>query len=294
MTVPPNDGIYPRIPDDVYHGDHDSLSSSGARTLLNLTPAEFDEQRQQPPKPKPQYDFGHAAHKMVLGEGAQIAVLDPKKHGLTKDGEVSAKPAATAMWKEAEAKARGEGKSCITKEQMQTAQRMAGNVFAHPLAARLLANGSAELSCYWHDQATSMRLRSRPDFLPEVGNGRPIILDYKTATSASPAHFAKQAADFGYHNQAAWYIDGLAAAAGVEGAAFLFIVQQKTAPYLVSICQLLPDHVELGRQQNRRAIDLYAQCVESKTWPGYDTGIHNVELPAWYVKQLESQLELAA
>jgi hypothetical protein len=193
VTVPPNDGIYPRIPDNVYHGDHDSLSSSGARILLNSTPAEFDEQRREPPKPKPQYDFGHAAHKMVLGEGAELAVLDPAKHGLTKDGTVSAKPAATQMWKDAEAKARAEGKSCITKAQMQIAQRMAGKVFAHPLAARLLANGAAEMSCYWHDPDTEVRLRSRPDFLPDVG-GRPIILDYKTATSASPAHFAKQAA----------------------------------------------------------------------------------------------------
>ncbi|HEY2066351.1 MAG TPA: PD-(D/E)XK nuclease-like domain-containing protein [Gemmatimonadaceae bacterium] len=279
MTVPKTDGIYAHIPETVYHGDKGSLSSSGARALLNTTPAEFDHQRREPPNPKPQYDFGHAAHKMVLGEGQQLVRVD-------------ADDWRTNAAKEKREHAWAEGKSPLLKKDIDIAQRMAGKVFAHRLAARLLADGSAELSGYWRDRATGVRLRCRPDFVPEVGNGRPILVDYKTSTSASPRHFVKQAAEYGYHNQAAWYIDGFAAAAGVEGAAFLFIVQQKTAPYLVSICQLHPDHVDLGRRQNRRAVDLYAQCVESKTWPAYGDAIHNCELPGWYISQAENALQL--
>src|SRR6478735_3723257 len=40
--VPPNDGIYSWVPEDVYHGDLASLSSSGARALLSSSPEEFD------------------------------------------------------------------------------------------------------------------------------------------------------------------------------------------------------------------------------------------------------------
>src|SRR4051812_25724185 len=73
-AVPANDGIYARIPDEIYHGDLHSLSSSGARTLTKGTPAAFLEERNAPRTPKKHFDFGHAAHLMVLGAGAQLFV----------------------------------------------------------------------------------------------------------------------------------------------------------------------------------------------------------------------------
>lgn len=278
MTIPAEDGIYSRISDVEYHADRDSLSSSGARTLLNLTPEEFQARLDEPPNPKPQYDFGHAAHKMVLGEGAQLVRVD-------------ARDWRTNVAKEAREKAWAHGRAPLLKAQMDQAQRMAGKVFAHRIAAKLLEQGSAELSGYWHDAQTGVRLRFRPDWLPEhVGRGRPLVVDYKTAASANPKRFAKSAADYGYHNQAAWYIDGLAATTGLDDAAFLFIVQQKDTPFLVSVVQLDAEAIELGRRQNRAAVDLYAACRDAGEWPGYD-GITTCSLPRWAVKQIEDDLE---
>ena len=34
MTAPIEPGIYDKIPDEIYHGDRNSLSSTGARKLL--------------------------------------------------------------------------------------------------------------------------------------------------------------------------------------------------------------------------------------------------------------------
>jgi hypothetical protein len=293
MAVPPNDGIYGRIPDQVYHADRSSLSSSGARTLLKETPAAFDAQRQEPPNPKPQYDFGHAAHKMVLGEGTDLAVLDPAIHGKKKDGTVASNPAATSEWKAADAKARAMGKSCITKDQMQIAQTMAGRVFAHPIAGKLLEAGEAEMSGYWHDDDTGVRLRFRTDWLtePMKGSGRIIAVDYKSAVSADPRHFAKQCADFGYHQQQAWYEDGLFEI-GIEDVGFLFIVQQKTPPFLVSVNAIPPVDVERGRMLNRRAIELYARCNEESDWPGYEPTIHSADFPVWAARAEEQLLAI--
>lgn len=291
-AVPPNDGIYARVSEQVYHGDRASLSSSGARLLTPPSvPELFRHNLDEPPKPKPQYDFGHAAHKMVLGEGGDLFVLDPRVHGRTKDGQVAQKPSATSMWKAAEAKARKQGKSCITKDQMEIAQLMAGRVFAHPLAGKLLQTGSAEMSGYWHDDATGTRCRFRPDFIPDT-RGRFVLVDYKSAVSANPVAFRKSAGDYGYHQQAAWYLDGVREVELSDDAAFLFIVQQKTPPFLVSVVQLDPEDIELGRRQNRVAIDTYARCVAENRWPGYGDGIHTVGLPPWLTKQIEESLAL--
>ena len=275
--APANDGIYSGIDERTYHGDRGSLSSSGARTLLNETPAEFIAKVNEPPNPKPQYDFGHGAHKMVLGEGSKLVRVDADDWR-TKEAQERRKKAWAA------------GHVPLLKKDIDIAQRMAGKVFENRTAARLLERGQAELSGYWHDDATGVRLRFRPDFLPEIGGGRQIIVDYKTAVSADPRHFERKLIDFGYHQQAAWYIDGLRETTGCEDAAFLFIVQQKTAPFLVSLCQLQPEAIELGRRQNRLAIDLYARCTADNSWPGYGDDIYQCGLPAWAAKQIEDQL----
>lgn len=276
MSIPEADGIYSRISDVEYHQDHESLSSSGARTLTQLTPEEFHANRLEPPNPKPQYDFGHVCHKMVLGEGSQIVRVD-------------ARDWRTNVAKEAREKAWAAGKVPVLKATIDTAQRMAGKVFEHRLAAKLLEAGAAELSGYWHDDETGVRLRCRPDWLPEYRGGRPIIVEYKSAASANPRRFSKSAGDYGYHQQAAWTIDGLAECADVDDAAFLFIVQQKDSPFLVSVVQIDPEDVELGRRQNRAAIRLYADCVEAGRWPGYE-GLTTVSLPGWLRYQIESDL----
>ncbi|MCV7226092.1 PD-(D/E)XK nuclease-like domain-containing protein [Mycolicibacterium komossense] len=287
--VPANDGIYANIPDDVYHADLGSLSSSGARALLSKTPEEFNFERRSPRDPNRNFDFGHAAHKMVLGIGSRLAMLDPKVCGHTADGKLAKVPSATSEWKQAAAKARREGKLPIPKSDMEKAQTMAGRVFQHPIAARLLGAGQAEHSIYWHDDATGVRRRIRPDFLTE-GLKRQIYVEYKTATSADPKQFQRAVFEYGYHMQQAYQEDGLAEI-GLTDVGVLFIVQSKTAPYTVSVCQIDPEIVELGRRQNRVAIELFARCTAEDRWPGYE-GIQSVGMAGWAKKQIEESLEV--
>lgn len=287
-SVPKNDGIYANINEDVYHGDLLSLSSSGARDLLSATPEEFDFNRRTPRDPNRNYDFGHAAHKMVLGKGAALKMLDPKVHGLKADGKPAAVPTSTGKWKQAAAAARERGLIPIAKSEIAKAQVMAGRVYQHRYAARLLSAGQAEHSIYWHDDATGVRLRCRPDFIPDLP-GRQFCVDYKTSTSADPRQFQRAVFDYGYHMQQAFYEDGLAEL-GLTDVGFLFIVQRKTPPHTVSVCQIDPDIVELGRRQNRAAIELFAKCTAEKHWPGYE-GIHTVGMAGWAVKQIEDSLE---
>lgn len=292
IEIPTADGIYGGIPDEVYHGDRTSLSSSGARALLApSSPEIFHHQRQQPPEPKPQYDFGHVAHKFVLGEGAEIFELDPAVHGLNKDGTPSKSPTSTAMWQQAAEDARRLGQIPMHIAEVAKAKAMAARVREHPLAGPLLSDGTPELSGYWHDPETDVRLRFRPDWLPNPGRGRLIVVDYKTSTSAHPGHFAKAAAEYGYHQQAPWYLDGLAACEIADDAAFLFVVQSKTAPYPVTVMELDPEDIELGRRRNRKAINLYAQCTAADHWPDYGQRVHSVSLPSYARYQQEGDLD---
>lgn len=188
ILIPTDNGLHPGIPDHIYHADHDSLSSSGARSLLAKTPAHFEHERRNPRKPKREYDYGHLAHLKVLGEGGEFVVLDPAVHGLTKDRKkVADNPRATTMWKDAEAEARERGATPVHIDDWRKSEAMAEQVRQHPVAGPLLElDGYAELSGYWHDPITGIRLRFRPDKLVELPSGRIVCIDYKGLALDTP------------------------------------------------------------------------------------------------------------
>lgn len=273
--IPVEDGVYADISDVDYHSDRDSLSSSGARTLLWSSPEKFEAEQRKPPNPKPEYDFGHGAHFYSLGKGAEIVEVDADS------------------WRGADAKQAREdawaaGKVPLLPKDVATAKLMAARVHEHPTAGALLAVGDAEVSGWWHDEATGARLRWRADWL-HPGRSRLIIVDYKSAKDASRTGFSKSIGEYRYHQQDAWYRAGVIANDLDADPLFLFIAQEKTPPFSVSVHELPPDVLERGRALNRKAIEIYAQCRGTGQWPGYGDGIHTAELPA-YTRYKEEEI----
>ena len=272
MSAPAEPGLYDGIPDAVYHGDRNSLSSSGARKLLPpSTPALF-KYEQDHPVFKDTFDFGHAAHAEVLGTGMDIV-------------EVIADDWRTKAAQQTRDSIRAEGKTPLLTKDLAKVLEMADALRSHETAATLLSNGKAEQSLYWRDQATGIMRRARPDWLPNPTGSRLVIPDYKTAVSADETDFAKAAGDYGYHCQAPWYLDGIIELGIHPDPEFVFVVQEKEPPYLVNVVQLAPDALELGRQLNRIAIETYVTCRQTGIWPGYGEDIKLVDLPPWLYSQ---------
>ena len=258
------DGLYADISDADYHACRNSLSSSGARLLLRA-PAKF-RHAQDNPTHKDVFDFGSAAHTLVLGKGDSIAVVDAESWR-GKDAQ------------EQRNTARANHQIPLLAADHRKALAMADAVHAHPLANELLSDGIAEHSGFWTDDRTWLQLRFRPDWITNW-RGQTTVVDYKTSVTADPNQFARKAYDFGYHFQAAWYIAGYEALIGVEPR-FLFIVQEKEPPYLTSVVEFDTGAVQAGLADMRTALDVFVACKESGVWPGYGDMVHNIALPAW-------------
>ena len=255
---------------DNYH-QMPGLSSSGARKLLPPScPAKFKYELDNPPPPRDVFDMGHVAHRLVLGEGEDFDVI------VAPDWR--SKPA-----REARDAARDAGRVPILQKDYETCQAMAEQVHQHPVAAKLFAYGKAEVIKHWTDEQTGTALRTKFDWLPNnLEPGDPIVIpDYKTAASAEPGKFARAAFDYGYHIQAAWYVDTILAEAPDADVRFVFVVQEKTAPYLVTVVGLDDVALDIGRSEYRKAIDLYAECAATDTWPGYADDTVTIETPSW-------------
>jgi hypothetical protein len=272
-------GVY-EMSDAKYHADPvpgGSLSSTGARRLLPPScPALYRHAADNPPEAKTTFDFGHAAHKLVLGAGADLVV-------------VNADDWRTKAAREQQDLARFEGKTPILEGDMGVVTDMADAIRQKPLAAALFdpERGKPEQSLFWTDAETGICRRARLDWLPDPSDsGRMILADYKTSRSAEPAAFSKSCGSYGYHQQAAWYMDAVKALVLAEDVAFVFVVQEKTAPYLVTVCELDETALRIGRELNRRAIEVFAECQSANTWPGYlDNDVAHISLPHWLVQQ---------
>jgi hypothetical protein len=267
-------GIYDDLDESAYHADPvpgRSLSVSGAKKLLPPScPARFAYDREHPPAPTSAMELGTAAHKLVLGTGAELAVVDALSWR-TNDAKDQAKAA------------RAEGKVPLLPVEHHQVKEMAAAIRAHRIASVVFdpeRGGHPEQSLFWEDQRWGIWRRSRVDWLPDLDAAMPVLADYKTCQSADPGAIARSMGNFRYFMQDAWYVDGIEALTGLR-LPFLFIFQEKEPPYLVTACQLDPDGQAAGREHNERALEIYRDCEESGIWPGYTSEVAQIRLPMW-------------
>jgi hypothetical protein len=267
-------GFHDGVPEPEYHAHRGSLSHSGAKVLLR-SPAHFRYQLEHPVY-KDVFDFGSAAHALVLGVGAPLTVHE-------YDAEKVKSPKATNAWKAQQAEVRKTGGVLLLPEEYAMVEAMAEELTRHRLAAELLSDGRPEVSAFAPDERTGVLRRGRFDWL-----GSLILDDYKSAVTSEPDAFVRAAVNYGYHSQAAWYLD-LARDLGHPARAFAFIVQEKEPPYVVTVIELPAELVEVGRERNRRALERFRDCTESGLWPGYvnDNDFARPKAPAWALRDQE-------
>ncbi|MFD7109099.1 PD-(D/E)XK nuclease-like domain-containing protein [Streptomyces microflavus] len=258
-----------------YHADRSSISSTGLRKILAPgCPAQLRYDLDHPQPHKREFDLGHAAHLMVLGEGPELEVIDAPDW----------KKVATRELRDL---AYAEGKVPLLTKDHDMVQAMAAAIRQHPLAGPLFTPGTgvAEQSIFWTDPATGVRCRIRPDWLKQLP-GLTLCVDYKTIKSADPDTVSKAIRDHAYHQQDALYTDGIWAALQPEDVRFIFVFQSKTAPYLITVRELADQDRDIGRARNERALRTYADCQATGVWPdwtGSVTDIPTISMPTWAV-----------
>lgn len=288
-------GIYD-LPAEEYHADPvvgGSLSSTGARKLLPPScPALFRWWADHAEPTKRVWDIGHAAHKLVLGVGPELV-------------RIPADEWRTNAIKDQVADVRKRGAVPLKPADWDRVHAMAEALRAHPFASKLFHaghdvgpgnhGGAAEQALIWRDEQTGVWRRALLDWLPHWTTDehrrptRLIVPDYKSCRSAAPDAIERAVHEYQLHQQDAWYRDAvLALLPDLVEPALVFVFQETTEPHLVTVVELDSQTLRIGQRLNRRAIDLYAQCVESGRWPGYADDVTLVSLPPWAInKQTE-------
>ena len=282
-------GLHHGVPMARYQADPCPLPSASAgilQTLLSWSPAHAWHAHprlnlQWQPEQKAEFDFGAAAHSMLLeSDEASLAVVD-------------AKDWRTKAAQEARDDAHAAGKTPILARQLVTVRAMvaeAKRAVEKSELAGIFARGKPEVTAIWQER--ELWFRSRFDWLTD---DQRLIVDYKTTSKAEPDTFIRgPLVALGYDLRAAFYLRALRKLGGPENAKFVWLVQEADEPFACSLIGMGPQMEEIAGKKIDYALALWHQCMTTGVWNGYPNRVAWAELPAYAVSRIEEMLEFGS
>lgn len=265
------------MPAEVYHADPcstPSLSQSMARTLLTSSP--LHAYRAHPKlggvsrKATKSMDNGTVIHDLLLNGGTlEGIVVLPYDDYRKKDAQAD-RDAVIAS-----------GRIPVKQADYDELVGAAGYIATRLASMDITFPGQTEGVLTWDERAdcgTIVRCRARIDHWLA-----PQIDDLKTTQSAHPKAIVRSMIDHGYDIQAAAYLSGIEKKfPELAGrAAFRFLFVETVEPFLVTPVVPSGSMLALGRSKWRRAINLWAKCLNTNTWPGYVEGTYTAYATNW-------------
>jgi hypothetical protein len=285
MNWKPNtEGIFYDLPAETYH-----QAPGVSHTMLKAmhpTPAHLEAYLREKFEPTAAMMLGTLTHTFLLGGDTlpRLAVKPEDMKFSTKEGKA---------WKAQQLK---EGKLIVSTPEYDSLIGMVSSIGGNEDCKQILGSTCrTEVSAFKNFNRGGTCLRKcRYDIVPE-GNA---LTDIKTSINASPEAFAKDllpvsAGGKGYGTQAAYYLDiwnDSVSKMSEQKTCFVFIVVEKTAPYLVAIYNVYPRALGKCRTWNIERLSQYIFCKSTGVFPGYHAGIQEIDLPEWFYKQSSRNL----
>ena len=237
----------------------EGVSRSELNVILQKTPMHFLYEQMNPKEDTPSLAFGRAVHKAILepdtfwDEFALGIVVDRR----TKEGKQRYEDfLATVGTKEV-----------VSPSDMEIIRDMKAVIDKDPIAKKFLT-GETEQSFFWTDAATGEKCKVRPDCISEV-DGKTYLVDYKTTDSCADGAFERSVRKYGYKFQSGMYREGYFQNT-FKDAGFVFVAQEKTAPYAVRVYMCTEEFIDEGYNQFREAIGIYHDCNMKNHFYGYE------------------------
>lgn len=260
-------GFYP----DLSRADYDKIDAINFSTIKHAARSlrHYWHALAEPFEQTPAMALGEALHVAVFEPAlyrSRVAVA-PKVDGRTKEG----KAAREAF------EASAAGRAIITDEQDHAVTAMMDAIRGNSSAKDLLdLPRRNEATLVWTDPDTGLICKGRIDAF--IDNG--IICDLKTTQDARPSAFSKTIAQYQYHLQAAWYLEGIRRTLGIE-ASFVWLAVESSAPHGVAVYEAATDCIGEGDHIRRQLLAAVAKARKTNRWPGYTETVLEISIPAW-------------
>lgn len=215
---------------------------------------------------------------MRLGSAIHCYILEPEAFNTRYAVAPEGLDRRTKEGKAAFAELEASGKTVISATDYKTAEGVARSLRAHPLAGDVFDNLIFREQVFtWDDPITGEPCKAKIDGYTQDG----ILIDIKSTEDASTDSFMRSIARYGYHRQAAWYMDAVAHN-NLKVQIYLIAAFEKARPYACQFFYLDHEAIRAGRDENRLLLDRFSECKKQNYWPGYSEKIEQIGLPGWY------------
>jgi exodeoxyribonuclease VIII len=174
-------------------------------------------------------------------------------------------------------------KTILKPDDFNMALDVATSIRNNTHANYLLEGARTEVTLDWTHEETGIQCKARVDAYNE---GLATLIDIKTTQDASRSGFPRKLFSYGYHRQAAYYLEAMRQN-GEAASHFVFIAVEKEKPYAVALYRLDDKTLQLSRQENDALLRLYAECKRTDSWPGYTQGIEDISIPDYATNTME-------
>ena len=182
---------------------------------------------------------------MIFGRAYHVAMLEPNEFN-DKVKVFDSTTRTTKGYKEFKEENSDAPTIILTKE-YDKIMSMQDILFSHSEVKDLLqSGGEREIANAWKDIDTDVFCKGKADYR----NGKTLI-DLKTTGDGSMWGFSNSCKKYGYDRQASFYMDGF----GCDE--FVFITQEKEAPYNVSIFYAGQEFIDRGRNEYKYLLSVY-------------------------------------
>ena len=244
--------------------------------MLNASPKHYRYGLEHPAEDTPALKLGRAVHEGVLRPEefvkhyTQGIAVDRR----TKDGK--------AAW---EAFLRESGdKTVLNADEMETVVGISSaiwgsverNELGNKYAIGLLDEALTEVPLFWTD-GNGVACKCRLDAI-RVTDDRIIVVDLKTTGDARKRMFKRSGLKYGYHVQAAHYIDGVRTVLGDDlPIEWWFIAVEKKAPYAMNVIRAGNSYIDRGVLERNELMEKLIRCAETDTWDDYGCSVMELE-----------------
>lgn len=135
----------------------------------------------------------------------------------------------------------------------------------------------------WQCSQTGIWCKAEIDWITESG----IIVDLKSTSDAGFWFFAKNAYRLGYHNQGAFYQDGLEHVTGIAHTEFQLAAVEVDPPFESHVFKVSSDQLMKARTYNAEHMEALKWCLENDEWPGYPDKIMDLDSGQYIYEELE-------
>jgi hypothetical protein len=285
-------GIYRGVSDAEYRSDpcpSPSLTQSLCKILIERSPkhawtacARLNPHFEADDDTK--FDVGNVAHRIVLGRGKEIEIVN------------------FADWRKKEAQearevAAAEGRIAVLAHQFELASDMATAAMLQLRKhedADAFTNGSAEVMIAWEEDG--IWFRSLIDWLHDDLR---TVDDFKTSgMSMAPHVIGLRAEAAGWHVQAAFIERGLDLLdpSGAGRRRYRFIAQETDKPHALNVMHMNEHWLTMGRKKVDAGVALWRHAIHYDRWPSYPARSIVPEYPGfkekvWLDREMAGEFE---